>query len=123
MPALTPIERALKDRLEEATETIRQLRAPASRPAWHFNGFTRSEACILAQLSEGNRCSGESLRHRLEFAKPGRTESLSIRGCFIVVSRTRRKLAHLVPDATIEGRGSYWMSEASIAALLPLRFE
>lgn len=121
MPALTPIERRLKDQLDEANETIRQLRAPPSHPTWHFTGFTRSEACVLVHLSEGNRCSSDALRRRLDAVLPQPAEDRSIRALYTVIGRTRAKLARL--DAKIEGRGSYWMSEASIAALLPLRFE
>lgn len=130
--ALSPRERELKDRLEVAEETIRQLRALPGREslkAYRYLRFTPTEACILKLLSSATVHRTEELRVWLDFAnyREGGCRPASV---YVAVWRLRCKLKravdeHNLPPMSIDtahGHG-FGMSARSIANLRALLIE
>ena len=128
MPALTPNERLLTARLDEAYETIRQQRAALSPPPsrhWKIH-FSRSEVCILEHLIRGGIWSHDELRRAVNIVT-ARSEESSDWGILVAIYRIRKKLA---AASLAYGLGpmkikTYWrrgysMDEASIVTFATL---
>jgi DNA-binding response OmpR family regulator len=121
IPPLTPTERALTERLDEANETIRQLRAEVLVvPACRYRGFSPCESGVLSLLSlvPGRVHAAERLSVHLggisNVHRGGGVTSPRV-----TVSKVRAKLRRLAPLATIETHGwsGYSMTAESIAVM------
>jgi DNA-binding response OmpR family regulator len=118
----TERERALSERLDEANETILQLRGTLRPTEWalyHGVRFTRTESSLLDAMRCGDVYSLDYLVARMGAITPsGRASVASLR---VVICRLRKKLARL--NVTIENQHGvgHFMSSASIATLDALR--
>lgn len=115
---LTPNERALTEQLDEANETIRQLRAENSVPLRHYSGFSKSEAAIVSLLSDGRIHTAGRIRQALD-AINQRIDAGSNVSAQLMICRTRTKLRLKAPLAfivTVE-RAGYSMTAGSIAVM------
>lgn len=121
MPALTEIERRLLEELDEARETIRQLRAVPPRKfgeRFRYHGFSAKDAALLDCLAAGGIQRSSVLRRRT-----GTTP----KALGIVVMRLRLRLAAecekrgspVIRVQTVRGVG-YMMTEGDIVALRSL---
>ncbi len=127
---LSSRERALTDKLDEARETIRQLRellVPNASERYRVAGFSKTAAAVLATLSDGRIHSKERLRAVFDGINPTRGGG-SLQSVVATVSYLRRRLRTLpagenwVSILTHRGAG-YSMTALSIAnlqALAPL---
>lgn len=125
-------ERELKDRLDEAEETIRQLRGESTkeRPkVYRYVRFTPTEATILRCLSSGLLVTGEQLRASVDRAS-GSIQDCALNSIRVAMNKLRQKLDHVTKlqvaaPISIETtfRQGYSMSAVSIANLRALETE
>lgn len=114
-----PVVIALREKIEELEETIRQLRAEDVIPAWNGLRVTPSERALLSTLAARRGiCSNTYLLNRL----PSRREVFP-KALDVVVCRLRKKLRALEPPILIETAwgGGYLMDDANRAMLAERR--
>lgn len=115
-----------RERLEEANETIRHLRAAMRLPdGMCFEGITLTKVngIIVWMLLEANGpCSATKINDRLELAL-NRSNSVSDSVVSLYISRLRKKLSILDPPVRIKRIRpvGYWMEPTDKARLLERR--
>lgn len=129
---LTARERELKDQLDEAQETIRQMReVRVQEPLkiYRFVSFTPTEACVLGCLSGSTLVTVTQMRLRMDSVND-RMEGCALSSVYVAICRIRAKLKramveHDLPAMSVEtvyGHG-FMMSARSIANLNALQIE
>jgi DNA-binding response OmpR family regulator len=108
MPALTPRERELTERLDEANEAILQLRArlvPSSYLRYRSEGLTKSEAAVLDQLMDGRIHKVDALRAAIDVIIL--QDSASLNSVTVTVCKLRKRLRNMGTDPGAIGIGTH----------------
>lgn len=124
MPQMSPRERQLTDALNEANETIRQLRELLTPvvPFTSYRGMrvTRTERLVLDCLMTGNARGRDLLNARIAHLNKHRSP-VGDKNIDVLICRLRKVLPPNVTIETVRGEG-FCMSPASIANLRALEF-
>lgn len=114
-----PLVIALREKIEELEETIRQLRAEDVIPAWNGLRVTPSERALLSALATSRGiCSHTYLLNRLLSRNEVFPKTIDVFIC-----RLRKKLRALDPPILIETAwgGGYLMDDRNRAVLAERR--
>lgn len=115
-----------REQLEEANETIRQLRAAMRLPdGMCFEGITLTKVngiIVLMLLEANGPCSAAKINDRLELAL-NRSNPVSDSVVSLYIFRLRKKLSILDPPVRIKRTRpvGYWMEPGDKARLLERR--